>query len=159
MINRHVFGKLKPVIQPPNLIEIQTQSYRDFLQSEVPPGKRDNSKGLQAIFREVFPIESYDGRYLLDFVKFEIGEPKMDIQQALSDGGTYAAPLHATFTLKDGEEIREEDVYLGELPLMTPDGAFVISGAERVIVSQLHRSPGVCSEAALHANGQTLYSV
>ncbi|MDD5706956.1 MAG: DNA-directed RNA polymerase subunit beta [Kiritimatiellae bacterium] len=159
MLQRHVFGKLKPVIQPPNLIEIQTQSYRDFLQSDVPPGKRDDGKGLQAIFREVFPIESYEGRYVLDFVKYQLGEPKMDVLEALAEGGTYAAPLHATFALKDGEEIREEDVYLGEIPLMTRDGAFVINGAERVIVSQLHRSPGVCSESAVHANGQTLFSV
>ncbi len=159
MITRRQFGKLKPVIQPPNLIEVQTRSYQDFLQAGVPPAKRDNGKGLQAIFREVFPIESYDGAYVLDFVKYHLGEPKMGPLEALAEGGTHAAPLHATFRLRDGEEIREEDVYLGEIPLMTAEGAFVINGAERVIVSQLHRSPGLCSESALHANGPTLYSV
>jgi DNA-directed RNA polymerase subunit beta len=160
MVERHVFGKLKPVIQPPNLIEIQTQSYKDFLQADVPPSKRDNGKGLQSIFREVFPIESFEpGKYVLDFVKYTLGEPKMSAVEALAGGGTYAAPFHATFTLKEGEEMREEEVFMGEIPLMTPDGAFVVNGAERVIVSQLHRSPGVCTESALHANGQTLYSV
>jgi DNA-directed RNA polymerase subunit beta len=158
MVERKVFGKLKAVIQPPDLIEIQTKSYQDFLQLDVSPGKRDE-KGLQAIFREVFPIDSYDGRYTLDFVKYELGEPKTDALTALSDGNTFAAPLHATFRLKDGDEIREEDVYMGEIPLMTRDGAFVINGAERVIVSQLHRSPGICSEKAQHPNGQTLFSV
>jgi len=158
MVERKVFGKLKAVIQPPDLIEIQTKSYQDFLQLDVAPGKREG-KGLQAIFREVFPIDSYDGRYTLDFVKYELGEPKQDALAALSDGNTFAAPLHATFRLKDGDEIREEDVYMGEIPLMTRDGAFVINGAERVIVSQLHRSPGICSEKAIHPNGQTLFSV
>ncbi len=158
MVDRKVFGKLKAVIQPPDLIEIQTKSYQDFLQLDSAPAKREE-KGLQAIFREVFPIDSYDGRYTLDFVKYELGEPKMDALAALAEGSTFAAPLHATFRLKDGDEIREEDVYMGEIPLMTRDGAFVINGAERVIVSQLHRSPGICSEKAQHPNGQTLFSV
>jgi len=158
MVDRKVFGKLKAVIQPPDLIEIQTKSYQDFLQKESAPLKREE-KGLQAIFREVFPIDSYDGKYTLDFVKYEIGAPKCDMLTALADGTTFAAPLTATFRLKDGDEVREEDVYMGEIPLMTRDGAFVINGAERVIVSQLHRSPGICSEKATHPNGQLLYSV
>ncbi len=160
MFQRHVFGKLQPVIQPPNLIDIQTHSYREFLQADCAPTKRDNSKGLQAIFREIFPVESFEtGKYLLDFVKYQLGEPKMSAVEALANGSTYAAPFHATFTLKEGEEVREEKVFMGEIPLMTEDGAFVINGAERVIVSQLHRSPGVCTERAVHANGQTLFSV
>jgi DNA-directed RNA polymerase subunit beta len=158
MVERKMFGKLKPVIQPPDLIAIQTQSYQDFLQIGIAPSKREK-KGLQAIFHEVFPIDSYDGRYTLDFVKYDLGEPKCDALTALADGSTFAAPLHATFRLKDGDEIREEDVYMGEIPLMTRDGSFVINGAERVIVSQLHRSPGICSEQAIHPNGQILYSV
>ena len=158
MVERKVFGKLKAVIQPPDLIEIQTRSYQDFLQIDAAPLKRED-KGLQAIFREVFPIDSYDGRYTIDFVKYEIGDPKHTVLSALSDGNTYAAPLQATFRLKDGDEIREEDVYMGEIPLMTVDGSFIINGAERVIVSQLHRSPGICSEKAVHPNGQLLYSV
>jgi len=158
MVDRKVFGKLKAVIQPPDLIEIQTRSYKDFLQIDTAPLKRED-KGLQAVFREVFPIDSYDGRYTLNFVKYEIGPPKHSVLSALMDGNTYSAPLQSTFRLKDGDEIREEDVYMGEIPLMTRDGSFVINGAERVIVSQLHRSPGICSERTIHPNGQILYSV
>ena len=153
-----VFGKLKAVIQPPDLIEIQTKSFVDFLQEKAAPGKRVR-QGLQGIFQEVFPIESYDGRYVLDFVKYELGQSKGDYLAALSNGETYSAPLNATFRLKDGDEIREENVYMGEMPLMTYDGGFVINGAERVIVSQLHRSPGLCSESTQHPNGQDLFSV
>ena len=160
MIQRHTFGKLNPVIPPPNLIEIQTKSYKDFLQADVPPAKRDETIGLQAIFREIFPIESNDRKSVLDFVKYEIGKPKMSVAEALSEGGTYAAPLRATFSLKNEKgDIAEEEVFLGDVPLMTRDGAFVYNGAERVVVSQLHRSPGVCTEFVIHANGQTLYSV
>ena len=112
MVERRNFGKLTPVIQPPDLIAIQTKSYQDFLQADVAPGKREE-KGLQAIFHEIFPIDSYDGRYTLDFVKYEIGEPKQTILETLADGGTYSAPLHATFRLKDGEEFREEEVFMG----------------------------------------------
>ena len=153
-----VFGKLKPVVQPPNLIEIQTKSFADFLQADVAAGKRQN-KGLQAIFKEVFPVVSKDGRFTIDFVRYNLEKPKKTQFEALRDGDTFSAPLHATFRLKDGDEVREDDVYLGEIPLMTRDGAFVINGAERVIVSQLHRSPGVCSEKTTHANGHDLYSV
>ena len=158
MVERKVFGKLTPVINPPDLIQIQTKSYEDFLQLGSAPGKR-NKKGLQAIFQEVFPIDSYDGRYTLDFVKYYMGEPKSSDLEAMADGNTYSAPLHATFRLKDGDEVREEDVFMGEIPLMTSDGAFVVNGAERVIVSQLHRSPGICSEKTIHPNGSILYSV
>ncbi len=159
MQKRHTFGKLKAVAQPPDLIEIQTKSYRDFLQSDIAPAQREE-KGLQAVFHEIFPIESSDGKYTLDFVKYEFKEPKQTALECLAEGnGTYAAPLYATFRLKDGAEVREEDVYLGEIPLMTTDGAFVVNGAERVVVSQLHRSPGVCAERTIHTNGQPLYSV
>lgn len=158
MSDRQVFGKLKAVIDPPDLIDLQLKSFQDFLQSDQVPGKREH-KGLQAIFKEVFPIESYDGRYLLDFVKYDLSVPECGPYACLYEGATYAASLHATFRLKDGEEVREEDVYMGEVPLMTHDGAFVVNGAERVIVSQMHRSPGVCSESADHPNGTRLYSI
>ena len=158
MVERKTFGKLRPVMEPPDLIEIQTKSYDDFLQLGVKPGDREE-KGLQAIFHEVFPIDSYDGNYTLDFVKYEFGEAKMTALECLSEGITYSAPLRATFRLKDKDDIREEEVYMGEIPLMTRDGAFVINGAERVVVSQLHRSPGICSEQTPHPNGQMLYSV
>jgi len=151
------FGKIKEVIAPPNLIELQTNSYREFLQSEAPPSKRKNV-GLQAVFTEVFPIESYDGKCVLDFQSYEIGEPKHDWLECLREGITFGAPLHVTFLLKEEKGAKEEKVFMGELPLMTPQGTFVINGAERVIVSQLHRSPGLAFEASQHPNGKILHS-
>ncbi len=160
MANDHEreFGKLKASAQPPNLIEIQTQSFADFLQADVSASKRQ-TKGLQAIFKEIFPVVSKDGRFTISFVRYNLEKPKKTAFEALRDGDTFSAPLHATFRLQDGDEVREDDVYLGEVPLMTRDGAFIINGAERVIVSQLHRSPGVCTEKTVHANGHDLYSV
>src|SRR5213593_1913083 len=151
------FGKIKEVIAPPNLIEIQINSYREFLQADVAPSKRKNL-GLQAVFTEVFPIESYDGKVVLDYHSYEIGEPKNDWLDCLREGITYGAPLHVTFLLKEEKGTKEEKVFMGELPLMTPQGTFVINGAERVIVSQLHRSPGLAFEATQHPNGKTLHS-
>src|SRR5213082_3160091 len=151
------FGKIKEIIAPPNLIELQTNSYREFLQAEVPQSKRKNL-GLQAVFTEVFPIESYDGKCVLDFHSYEIGEPKVDWLECLREGITYGAPLHVTFHLKEEKGTKEEKVFMGELPLMTPQGTFVINGAERVIVSQLHRSPGLAFEATQHPNGKMLHS-
>src|SRR5215510_10519741 len=145
------FGKIKEIIAPPNLIELQTNSYKEFLQAEIPQSKRKNL-GLQAVFTEVFPIESYDGKCVLDFHSYEIGEPKLDWLECLREGLTFGAPLYVTFLLK------EEKVFMGELPLMTPQGTFVINGAERVIVSQLHRSPGLAFEATQHPNGKMLHS-
>ena len=155
---RKVFGRLQGMAEtPPDLIEIQTKSYEDFLQADAPAAKRDN-KGLQAIFKEIFPVVSQDARYSLDFVGYNLGEPKKSYLQALLDGETYARPLFVTFRLNDAGEVREEEVFLGDMPMMTPDGAFVINGAERVIVSQLHRSPGISTERQVHANGQPLIS-
>ncbi|HWX19426.1 MAG TPA: DNA-directed RNA polymerase subunit beta [Candidatus Binatia bacterium] len=151
------FGKIKEIIAPPNLIELQTNSYREFLQADLAPTKRKNL-GLQAVFTEVFPIESYDGKCVLDFHSYEIGEPKLDWLECLREGLTYGAPLYVTFLLKEEKGTKEEKVFMGELPLMTPQGTFVINGAERVIVSQLHRSPGLAFEATIHPNGKTLHS-
>src|SRR3954467_6080143 len=151
------FGKIKEIIAPPNLIEIQVNSYREFLQAEIAQSKRKNL-GLQAVFTEVFPIESYDGKSVLDYHSYEIGEPKQDWLECLRGGITYGAPLHVTFLLKEEKGTKEEKVFMGELPLMTPQGTFVINGAERVIVSQLHRSPGLAFEATQHPNGKTLHS-
>ena len=151
------FGKIKEIIAPPNLIELQTTSYKEFLQSEIPQSKRKNM-GMQAVFTEVFPIESYDGKVVLDFHSYEIGEPKVDWLECLREGLTYGAPLYVTFLLKDEKGSKEEKVFMGELPLMTPQGTFVINGAERVIVSQLHRSPGIAFEKTLHPNGKELFS-
>jgi DNA-directed RNA polymerase subunit beta len=151
------FGKIKEIIAPPNLIELQTNSYKEFLQLEIAPSRRKNT-GLQAVFKEVFPIESYDGKCVLDYHSYEIGEPKQDWLECLREGITYGAPLYVTFLLKEEKGTKEEKVFMGELPLMTPQGTFVINGAERVIVSQLHRSPGLAFEATQHPNGKTLHS-
>ena len=157
MAERTNYGKINEVISPPNLIEMQTNSYLEFLQEGIDPMSR-KKVGLQAVFKEVFPIESYDGQCELDFAKYEIQPPKSSPVECLAEGLIYAAPLYVTFKLKDGEEMREEDIYMGEIPLMTPTGSFIINGAERVIVSQLHRSPGICFEQSVHANGTLLYS-
>src|SRR5712692_9345 len=151
------FGKIKEIIAPPNLIELQTNSYKEFLQAEIPASRRKNV-GLQAVFKEVFPIESYDGKCVLDYHSYDIGEPKNDWLECLREGITYGAPLYVTFLLKEEKDTKEEKVFMGELPLMTPQGTFVINGAERVIVSQLHRSPGLAFEATVHPNGKMLHS-
>jgi DNA-directed RNA polymerase subunit beta len=157
MSERLYFGKIKEASEPPNLIEVQLNSYVDFLQKDIPASKRKNS-GLQAVFKEVFPIESYDDKAVLDFSHYEIGEPKLSALDAQREGQTYSAPLHVTFQLKEERGTKEEKVYMGEIPLMTPQGTFVINGAERVVVSQLHRSPGICFESSVHLNGKVLYS-
>ncbi len=157
MSERLYFGNIDEVIEAPNLIEVQIESYADFLQQGTPPSKR-KPVGLQAVFNEVFPIVSYDDKVTLDFVNYDVAPPKLTALEAIRDGETFSAALYVTFRLKDEESTREERVYMGELPLMTARGTFVINGAERVVVSQLHRSPGVCFETSLHLNGKTLHS-
>jgi len=157
MSERINFGKLKEAAEPPNLIEVQLNSYVEFLQKDVTPGKRKET-GLQAVFKEVFPITSYDEKVTLDFVSYEIGEPKLSALESQREGQTFSAPLHVTFQLKEEKGTKEEKVYMGEIPLMTPQGTFVINGAERVVVSQLHRSPGICFESSIHLNGKVLFS-
>jgi len=153
------FGKIKEIVAPPNMIELQTNSYAEFLQADAAPKKRQKNAGLEAVFREVFPIESYDSKCKLDYDSYEIGEPKVNWLECLREGLTYGAPLYVTFLLKEeGKSVKEEKVFMGELPLMTPQGTFVINGAERVVVSQLHRSPGIAFEATQHPNGKILHS-
>lgn len=154
---RKNFGQIQESANLPNLIEVQLSSYEDFLQSSIDPKKR-GVEGLQAVFREVFPIESYDEKITLDFVDYEIADPKMSPIECQREGSTFAAPLYVTFRLKNESNVLEEKVYMGELPLMTPEGTFIVNGAERVVVSQLHRSPGICFESSLHTNGKMLYS-
>src|ERR1700746_2748317 len=154
---RIYFGNIKEAIEPPNLIEVQLNSYVDFLQKDVPFSRRKN-QGLQAVFKEVFPLESYDEKAVLDFSHYEVGEPKLTALEAQREGQTYSAPLHVTFQLREEKGTKEEKVYMGEIPLMTPQGTFVINGAERVVVSQLHRSPGIAFESTVHVNGKVLYS-
>jgi DNA-directed RNA polymerase subunit beta len=157
MAERTIFGKLTDALDAPDLIEIQLNSYKDFLQQDVSPSKR-KKLGLQAVLGEAFPIESYDGQIALDFVSYEIKKPKLSHLESLREGETFSAPLYVTFKLREGEDLREDTLFMGEIPLMTDSGSFVINGAERVIVSQLHRSPGICFEQTQHANGTMLHS-
>ncbi|MCK5844754.1 MAG: hypothetical protein KAG97_08615, partial [Victivallales bacterium] len=157
MADRKNFGKLTDVIEAPDLIELQTNSYVDYLQKGVAPSRRKKI-GLQAVLSEAFPVESYDGQIALDFVSYDIKEPKLSYVECVKEGETFSAPLYVTFRLREGEDIREDTLFMGEIPLMTERGSFVINGAERVIVSQLHRSPGICFERSTHANGSLLYS-
>jgi DNA-directed RNA polymerase subunit beta len=151
------FGKLKEVITPPNLIELQINSYLDFLQKGAPEKQRKN-QGLEAVFREVFPIESYDQRLVLEYVSYTIGDPKNTELQCLRDGITYSVPLYVKLRLREEDFIKDEDIYMGEIPMVTDRGSFIINGAERVVVSQLHRSPGIAFEVAPHPNGKLLHS-
>ncbi len=156
-VERVNFGRLPETVEMPNLIEVQLDSYRSFLQEDVAPKNR-KSVGLQAVFREVFPIESYDEKIKLDFSHYELGQAKQGPIECLREGVTFAAPLYVTFALHNEGSTIEERVYMGELPLMTRQGTFIVNGAERAIVSQLHRSPGICFESSVHANGKILHS-
>jgi DNA-directed RNA polymerase beta subunit len=164
------FGKVPPILEIPNLIEIQKRSYEKFLQKDVAADKREDA-GLLAAFLSVFPISDYNETASIEFLGYVIGEPKFSLRDCLQKGVTYAAPLKIKvklnlweFELKGNKrlkESREEDVYIGEMPLMTYTGTFVINGTERVIVSQLHRSPGVFfshDKGKTHASGRLLYS-
>ena len=164
---RKNFGKLPQVMHAPYLLAIQVDSYRTFLQDGKTPKNREDI-GLQAAFRSVFPIESYSGNAALEFVEYSLGKPEFDVRECILRGSTYAAPMRVKIRLiiKDREtksikDVREQEVYMGEMPLMTENGTFVINGTERVIVSQLHRSPGVFfdhDKGKTHSSGKVLYS-
>ncbi len=166
---RKDFGKRQSVLDVPYLLATQLDSYRDFLQADRDPGSRLD-KGLHAAFSSVFPITSYAGTAALDYVSYRLGEPTFDVKECQMRGMTYAAPLRALVRLiiydKEGsnqsiKDIKEQEVYMGELPLMTENGTFVINGTERVIVSQLHRSPGVFfdhDKGKTHSSGKLLFS-
>ena len=138
------FSKVESLLPVPNLIHIQVDSYEDFLQRKIKPSERLH-KGLQAVFLETFPVESANGEVVLEFVEYTIGEPKLDVWGCKLNNSTYAAPLRSVVRLisKETGEVREQEVYMGDIPLMTSTGTFVFNGAERVIVNQLHRSPGI----------------
>ncbi|MGH7834398.1 MAG: DNA-directed RNA polymerase subunit beta [Candidatus Binatia bacterium] len=168
---RRTFGRIKKIIDLPYLIEIQKDSYDLFLQKDVPPAQRQNV-GLEGVFRSVFPIKDFNETASLDFVSYTIGEPKYDVEECRQRGMSFAAPLKVTVQLvlwdveqqtgsRSIKNVKEQEVYFGEIPLMTPNGTFIINGTERVIVSQLHRSPGVFFEhdkGKTHASGKLLYS-
>ncbi|MDH7605940.1 MAG: DNA-directed RNA polymerase subunit beta, partial [Melioribacter sp.] len=158
------FAKITNVLKVPDLLNIQLESFEEFLQAKVPPSQREN-KGLQAVFNQNFPILDNKEFYRLDFIEYYIEKPRFSIAECEERGLTYSAPLKAKLRLstKDdetGEYINtvEQEVYLGNLPYMTERGTFIINGAERVIVSQLHRSPGVAFAQTFHPNGTPIYS-
>ncbi len=164
---RYDFAKLGTVMEIPNLLAVQLDSFRDFLQLDVTPEKRER-RGLQSVFQDVFPISDARGNFSLEFVSYKIGNPKYSVEECQERDLTFAVPLKATLRLivwestGEGEKkiknVIEQEVYLGELPFITDGGTFVINGAERVIVSQLHRSPGVFFDEEIHPNGKRLYS-
>ncbi len=167
---RKDFGKRPSILDTPYLLGMQIESYRDFLQAERAPAEREEA-GLHTAFKSVFPIESYSGNAALEYVSYRLGTPVFDVKECQIRGVTYAAPLRVKVRLviydresgaaKTVKDIKEQEVYMGELPLMTQNGTFVINGTERVIVSQLHRSPGVFFEhdkGKTHSSGKLLYS-
>src|SRR6201995_287174 len=168
---RKNFGKQPGILDVPYLLAIQLDSYRTFLQAEVPEDRRTDV-GLHAAFKTVFPISSYSGNASLEYVSYRLGEPVFDVKECQLRGLTYAAPLRVKVRLivldkeaagakKPVKDVREQEVYLGELPLMTDNGTFIVNGTERVIVSQLHRSPGVFFDhdrGKTHSSGKLLFS-
>lgn len=168
---RKFFGSIREVAEMPNLIEVQKASYDQFLQIEDPKGGRSD-EGLQAVFKSVFPISDFQNRALLEFVRYEFEPPKYDVDECRQRGMTFAAPLKVTLRLivfdvdedtgaKSVKDIKEQDVYMGDMPLMTDNGTFIVNGTERVIVSQMHRSPGVFfdhDKGKTHSSGKLLFA-
>src|SRR5271165_2209684 len=168
---RKVFGHVKEVGEMPNLIEVQKASYEQFLLMDPPKGGRP-TEGLQAVFKSVFPIKDFADTAHLEFVKYEYEAPKYDVDECRQRGMTYAAPLKVTLRLivfdvdpetqaKSVKDIKEQDVYMGDMPLMTANGTFIVNGTERVIVSQMHRSPGVFfdhDKGKSHSSGKLLFA-
>ncbi|MDH5749246.1 MAG: DNA-directed RNA polymerase subunit beta, partial [Rhodospirillales bacterium] len=168
---RKDFGQLTSVVPMPNLIEVQKTSYDHFLQRYTPAGEREDA-GLQAVFKSVFPIQDFSERGTLEYVDYEFETPKYDVEECQQRGMTYAAPLKVTLRLvvwdideetgaRSIRDIKEQDVYMGDMPLMTQNGTFVVNGTERVIVSQMHRSPGVFfdhDKGKTHSSGKYLFA-
>ncbi|WP_232797893.1 DNA-directed RNA polymerase subunit beta [Salinibacter altiplanensis] len=162
---RESFADIPAVCDYPDFLDVQLKTFHDFVQDDVPPADRENV-GLQAVFNEHFPIEDNRDRYTLEFVEYELDAPKHTVEECIAQGLTYSIPLKATLRLtsreeEGGEEVIEaieQEVYLGTLPFMTDRGTFIVNGAERVIVSQLHRSPGAFFDKEIHSNGTELFS-
>ncbi len=168
---RKFFGKIPEVAEMPNLIEVQKASYDQFLMVEEPQGGRPD-EGLQAVFKSVFPISDFAGTAMLEFVSYEFEDPKFDVDECRQRDLTFAAPLKVTLRLivfdvdedtgaKSIKDIKEQDVYMGDMPLMTMNGTFIVNGTERVIVSQMHRSPGVFfdhDKGKSHSSGKLLFA-
>jgi DNA-directed RNA polymerase subunit beta len=165
-IQRHNFARIEVPLEIPDLLEVQVKSFRDFLQSDIAPDQRLD-KGLQAVFKNIFPIVDNREEHVLEYVDYFTEAPKYSVEECKERGVSYTVPLKAQLRLssktdsddsEDFDQIIESDVYLGNLPMMTPVGTFIINGAERVIVSQLHRSPGVFFSDSVHPNGTLIYS-
>ena len=168
---RKFFGKIQEVAEMPNLIEVQKASYDQFLQIIEPEGGRPDD-GLQVVFKSVFPISDFSNTSMLEFVRYEFEPPKYDVDECRQRGMTYAAPLKVTLRLivfdideetgaRSVKDIKEQDVYMGDIPLMTSNGTFIVNGTERVIVSQMHRSPGVFfdhDKGKTHSSGKLLFA-
>src|SRR5450432_1855711 len=168
---RKTFAKLKQVIEIPNLIDIQKRSYDKFLQLDIPIEKREDI-GIQGVFKSVFPIKDFSETSSLEFVSYNLEKPKYDVDECRARGMTFAAPIKVVIRLvvwdvneetgvQSIRDVKEQEVYFGEIPLMTDSGTFIINGTERVIVSQLHRSPGVFfdhDKGKTHSSGKLLYS-
>lgn len=168
---RRNFSKNRQVIKIPNLIELQKNSYEEFLQKDVDPDRRTDT-GLQGVFKSVFPISNFNNTSSLEFVSYTLEPPKYDVEECRQRGMTYAAPMKVTLRLivfdveeeteaRSIRDVKEQEIYLGEIPLMTANGSFIINGTERVVVSQLHRSPGVFFDhdgGKSHASGKLLYA-
>jgi DNA-directed RNA polymerase subunit beta len=168
---RKSFAKIRKIIDIPNLIEIQKQSYDKFLQIEVPPDQRADI-GLQGVFNSVFPIKDFSETSSIEFVSYILDRPKYDVDECRQRGMTFAAPIKVTVRLvvwdnndetgaQSIRDVKEQEVFFGEIPLMTENGTFIINGTERVVVSQLHRSPGVFydhDKGKTHSSGKLLYS-
>lgn len=163
---RHSFGDIPAVLNYPDLLAIQLQSFEDFLQANLAPEERDPKKGLEGVFQDHFPISDTRDRYTLEYIHYSLEAPKHSIEECLAQGLTFSVPLKVKLRLSskadeeedEPEEAVQQDVFLGNLPKMTDKGTFVVNGAERVIVSQLHRSPGVFFNQSTHSNGTELYS-
>ena len=167
---RKSFGKIPYITPLPNLIEVQKRSFDNFLQLNINPEDRLNH-GLHAIFKSVFPVNDYTERATVDFVSYDIGVPKYEVEECSQRGLTFGAPLLVNFRLivwdideeagtKSVRDIKEQDVYMGDIPLMTKNATFVINGVERVVVSQMHRSPGVFFDhdfGKTHVSGKYLF--
>jgi len=169
---RKSFGRIREVAEMPNLIEVQKLSYDHFLQEDVASDARDPDVGIEAVFRGVFPITDFSETSVLEYVQYEFEDPKYDVEECMQRGMTYAAPLKVTLRLivfdvdeetgvKSVKDIKEQDVYMGDMPFMTKNGTFVVNGTERVIVSQMHRSPGVFfdhDKGKTHSSGKLLFA-
>ena len=155
--HRVSFEDQKEIIDLPNLIEVQIKSYKQFLQLDELPTQRENI-GLEEVFNEIFPIKSYDEKTILEYVSYTLGTPKYNPEECIKRGISYNVTLKLNLRLTDETGIKEEEVYMGTIPLMTTRGTFIINGAERVIVSQLHRSPGISYGFERHAKGTPIYS-